>query len=266
MSEQYAAAQSWLFVPAGERFLRGIKKLSHADNIIFDLEDSLKAEEKAQGLSLLTSLLKNRPVEGPRLYVRLNRDRMDIELTALKDLSLDGYMIPKFEDAGVLDEYEKLLEGKKIAALVESPSGILAMKDTAGDERISAFALGGEDYCSALGVRTNDDALLPARSMLLLFAKAAKKTAIDTISSQIRDREDFRSQLEKSLDMGFDGKLMIHPLQALTAREMKEEIPAKELEYIIKEFEKSSEGAVMIKGKLYERPHIERLKKILKGE
>ena len=50
---------SWLFVPAIEKYLQGAAK-DCAQNIIYDLEDSLKDTEKEQGLELLVSALSHK--------------------------------------------------------------------------------------------------------------------------------------------------------------------------------------------------------------
>ncbi len=259
--------ESWLFVPCSERFLSKPDGIKYADNVIFDLEDSLKPSEKEKGLELLCSAMKEgRPSADQGVFARLNKDRLEKEIKSLKDLDIDGFMLPKFEDTGDIDEYRTLIGQKKIVPLVETCRGIIGLERFAEDERICAIALGGEDYCAGLGVETNDDALIMARSRIVLYAKAAGKTAIDTISTQYRDTALFEEELNRSAAFGFDGKLMIHPAQTKVSHELQKSVPREILESIIKEFESRKEGAVMINGRLYERPHIERLKKIIKGE
>ena len=259
--------ESWLFVPCTERFLSKPEGQKYADNVIFDLEDSLKPPMKDEGLELLCSMIKTGGISKDRgAYVRLNKDRLEKELEALKDLDIDGFMLPKFEGIEDLERYSALIGKKKIVPLVETCRGIANVYKFANDGRICAIALGGEDFCSELGVETNDDALIMARSRIVLFAKAAGKTAIDTVSTQYRDPALFEKELEKSARFGFDGKLMIHPAQTEAAFKLKGDLPKEEMERIIKEFESRRDGAVMINGRLYERPHIERMKKILEGE
>ena len=259
--------ESWLFVPCSERFLSKPDSLKYADNVIFDLEDSLKPSEKEEGLALLCSIIKTGGLPADRkFFARLDRELLEEELSALKNTDLDGFMIPKFENTEELDRYKDLIGDKKIIPLVETCKGVVNLEKFAADERICAIALGGEDYCSGLGVETNDSALIMARSLIVLHAKAAGKTAVDTISTQYRDTALFEEELQKSAAFGFDGKLMIHPAQTKVSYELQRAIPKDEMESIIKEFESRKEGAVMMNGRLYERPHIERMKKIIKGE
>ncbi len=258
--------ESWLFVPCRERFLSSPEKLKNADNLIYDLEDSLKPSEKEEGLKLLCASGRIRPSKEQRIYVRLNKDRLETEIKALNGLDIDGFMIPKFEGTEDLKDCGELIGKKSIVPLVETCKGIVNLERFADDERIPAIALGGEDYCSSLGVSTNDDALFAARSRLVLYAKAAGKNAVDTVSTQFADRTLFEEELKKSARFGFDGKLMIHPAQAEVSKSLWRAIPQDAISSIIKEFEARKEGAVMINGSLYERPHIERLKKLIKGE
>lgn len=265
MADFCKTPESWLFVPCRERFLSSPEKLKCADNLIYDLEDSLKDSEKAEGLRLLCKQKILRPSKEQQVYVRLNAGSLVPEMEALMDFDIDGFMIPKFEDIDCIKGCPEL-GSKRIVPLVETCKGIVNLESFAADERVAALALGGEDYCSGLGVPSGDEALFLARSRLILYAKAAGKNAIDTISTQYRDEALFIQELKKSARLGFDGKLMIHPAQAEASKKLQKEVPGDVIRGIIKEFESRNEGAVIINGSLYEKPHIERLKKLIKGE
>ena len=51
------ADKTWLFVPAKERFLKNFEKID-ADYVILDLEDSLKEEQKEEGLISASEILE----------------------------------------------------------------------------------------------------------------------------------------------------------------------------------------------------------------
>lgn len=254
---------AFLFVPARERFLKDLSGLSGADTLIFDLEDSLKGEEKDEGLNLLSRLSAEKKPDGQKWYARLNRERLFSELSGLKDSCLDGYMIPKFEGTDVLDEYKDLIGKREIAALIESPAGVVYLDRFSQDERIGVLAFGAEDFCACLNVEANPEAVAYARGRLVLYSALNKKISIDMISREFKDREAFRQDLIFSMKTGFNGKLLIHPMQLEVIDEIKKSIPKEEIRSIIDEYEKDSSGAVKINGRLYERMHIQRLKKIL---
>lgn len=256
---------SWLFVPAAEKYLRGTAK-DRAQNIIYDLEDSLKDKEKESGLELLVNVLSHKS-GSQHIYVRVNHgERMRHELLCLKECGLDGFLIPKFESIDVLNEYNDLLGGKKVIALLETPAGIINLENFAEDPRLHGFAFGGEDFCTCLGVPVNDDAISYARGKLVLWAKYVHKFALDTVCFEIEDMEIFRNKAEESLRMGFKSRMLIHPRQVEVIGKIKECLDREKMEKIILEYEKGGSGVAVIDGVVYERPHIERLKKILRQE
>ncbi len=259
----FGIPQGFLFVPARERSLKDPQRFKDADALIFDLEDSLKDEEKDEGLRLLCKLTADRKPEGQKWYVRLNRERLEKELSCLRDSALDGFMIPKFEDTKVLDQFEALIGHREIAALIESPAGVAGMDELSADERISVFAFGAEDFCACLNVEANTDATSYARGRIVLYSAMNKKTCLDMISREFRNREAFEEDLRLSMRTGFGGKLLIHPMQLEVIGEIKKSIPKDEIRSIIEAYEKDPAGAVKIDGRLYEKMHIERLKKLL---
>ena len=276
--------ESWLFVPAREKMIRSIRSKGEdaADVIIFDLEDSLGPDEKEEGLALLVRELAapaagtqeaQEQAPGPRIYIRINAadnaavgGRMQRELEALKDCAFEGYVLPKCEDLTAADRYPELFEGKKIAALVETPRGILNLEKIAGDARVHALMLGGEDFCAGLGVPSSPEALAFARSQIILFAAAYGKKSLDTVSFEYRDKDAFLKLYGASLQLGFSGRLMIHPAQAQAARERDAALLSEgdlvRFREIIRQYREGGGGALVIDGTVYERMHIERMERL----
>lgn len=289
--------ESWLFVPAREKMIRSIRSKGEvaADVIIFDLEDSLGPDEKEEGLALLVRELAapsagtqeaQEQAPGPRIYIRINAadnaagsaaedagesagaagGRMQRELEALKDCAFEGYVLPKCEDLTAADRYPELFEGKKIAALVETPRGILNLEKIAGDARVHALMLGGEDFCAELGVPSSPEALAFARSQIILFAAAYGKKSLDTVSFEYRDKDAFLKLYGASLQLGFSGRLMIHPAQAQAARERDAALLSEgdlvRFREIIRQYREGGGGALVIDGTVYERMHIERMERL----
>ena len=276
--------ESWLFVPAREKMIRSIRSKGEdaADVIIFDLEDSLGPDEKEEGLALLVRELAapaagtqeaQEQAPGPRIYIRINAadnaaagGRMQRELEALKNCAFEGYVLPKCEDLTAADRYPELFEGKKIAALVETPRGILNLEKIAGDARVHALMLGGEDFCAELGVPSSPEALAFARSQIILFAAAYGKKSLDTVSFEYRDKDAFLKLYGASLQLGFSGRLMIHPAQAQAARERDAALLSEgdlvRFREIIRQYREGGGGALVIDGTVYERMHIERMERL----
>ncbi len=136
--------RSALFIPAKERFLDGYQA-READVVIFDLEDSVEEEDKESALVRLANFLKSRSGEE-RFYVRVNKSRALQEISFLNALAVEGYMLPKAEQVDELLVMEESLGGKKVIALVETPLGILNVKEIAACPMVNIVAFGAEDF------------------------------------------------------------------------------------------------------------------------
>ncbi len=253
--------KKWLFVPAKERFLCHTDELC-ADVLIYDLEDSIKPEDKSNALIRLCRKLQEKSVS--EIYVRINPGKQGLtELECLSDYHIDGIMVPKVETLGMLQEYRPFIENKKIIALVESIAGIKNLDSIASSDVVFGIAFGGEDFCRELGVETNDSAMQYARSQIVLTAKYYHKYCLDTISLEYKDIVQFKQQFQNSISMGFDSKLLIHPSQAKVICSLEEEFNIEEMRKIVCEYEDSPDGLLCLHGRWYEKPHIDLLKQMI---
>ncbi|MCM1135454.1 MAG: CoA ester lyase [Clostridium sp.] len=256
--------KTWLFVPAKEKYVERLAQIE-ADVIILDLEDSLAPEQKDEGLKLVETALREYG-KGRAIYVRVNGNgRLAGELEALWGwgYELAGFMIPKFEDVSLLEMHQKYLQGKEVIALIESVKGIMKLSEIAAHPLVHALAFGGEDFRRELGFEAGEEATLFARNQVVMQAAYHQKESLDTVSMEIRDMDKFLEDYQKSMRMGFKGKLLIHPAQALAVKKYYRESNQEYLQRIVEAFDKSSEGIIKIDGKWYEKPHIEKIKKYL---
>lgn len=253
--------KKWLFIPARERYLFGNAGQS-ADTMIYDLEDSVREEGKDCARELLAGKLAQ--PQTAEIYVRINGGQRGLEdLIRLRKCHFDGCMIPKTESAEQLEPYMPYLEGKKIAVLVESVSGVMNLEAIAALPRVNVIAFGGEDFCKELGTETNDLAMQYARGRVVLVSRFYRKTCLDTISMEYRDTEKFLRQFQNAVSMGFHSKLLIHPAQADAVQRIEERMDPDELKSIVRTYEDSADGLVQINGRWYEKPHIERIKETI---
>src|SRR5262249_6730643 len=103
----------------------------------------------------------------------------------------------------------------------ETPEGLLNIKDIAvASPRIVAISWGVEDLGAAMALGRVRDAAgkyldIPrhARVMCAIAASAAGVEAIDTVYTDIADLDGLRRECEDGVDMGFTGKISIHPNQ-----------------------------------------------------
>ena len=253
--------KKWLFVPATERFLSHSDDLP-ADVLIYDLEDSIRPDDKEKARERLCVKLRSKSEK--EIYVRINSGEKGIQdLEVLRGKQYDGIVVPKMESTAALAAYDPYISGKKVIALVESVAGVKNIEQIAASPAVYGIAFGGEDFCKELGVETNDLAMQYARGQIVLNARYHNKYCLDTISLEYKDKERFLELFHNSVLTSFHSKLLIHPTQAEAVRSLEKEQDIKEMRAIVKLYESSQDGIVSINGQWYEKPHIERLKRMI---
>ena len=253
--------RSLLFVPARKKMLNKIVEL-HAEAYIIDLEDSISKDKKDEALDALCDFLEsNRDIKN--IYIRVNNDRLFIEMKRIREYSNVGIMLPKFEDSKQYYQFEKDLLNHRVIALVETPLGVINALSIASCSWVEALAFGAEDYTTAMGMKNDTRLLLYAKSALLVAAKANGKAIYDTPSLQISDENLFKMEVQNAVDMGFDGKMAIHPKQIEDIHKMFSGMSIKELMRIIEAYDNAGSAVTVIEGKVYEKMHIERMRKLI---
>ncbi len=157
----------------------------------------------------------------------------------------------------------------------ETPQGFLNIGDLAANPRVDALTWGAEDLSAAIGSRGNrhpDGRYLPifehARVMCLLAATAWDKQPLDTVFVDFNDLDGLRSECLESANMGYTGKITIHPNQIEIVNECFTPSPAEvsEARELLDLFAvKEAEGlmAFSFKGQMVDVPHLTRAKKIV---
>jgi citrate lyase subunit beta/citryl-CoA lyase len=271
-----------LFVPGDrpERFEKA--ENSGADAVIFDLEDAVAAERRADARGHIADYLRRSSRSVP-LWVRI---------VALADLSAvvaarpDGIMLPKArhgDDVRRLDHWLEALETaagvtvgtvRVIPMITETAGALLAMSTFAAlPTRALGVTWGAEDLATDLGALGNRDSsgryeapYVWASSLCLTAAAAAGVLAIDTVDTEIRDIDAMRIRARESRRAGYVGKLAIHPAQVAAIHDAftPTEAEIDEARKIIAAFDASpGVGALRIEGKLIDRPHWIKAQRVL---
>lgn len=271
---------SWIFVPgASEKLISKAAGLA-AGVVVLDLEDAVAPDQKqtarrfvaeavkAQNMTA-TTFVRINPLEGGMGYA---------DLAQVTGPALHGVMLPKTSTTAELKALDcALLEAETaagiepgsvlVAALVETPQGVLHMPELARGPRVCALCLGGEDLSLALGARRTAEGreLDFARSMLVTSAAACGVQAVDTVWTDVRDLAGLQRECRQARDRGFTGKLAIHPGQLDTIHAAfapgPEELAA--ARHIVQAFESSAGGVVALDGKMIDAPVVERARRLL---
>ena len=221
--------RSVLTVPAiNERALEKAAGLD-CDALIFDLEDSVAEDRKADARGKLLKFLQNTDLGHRERIIRVNaadttfhREDMALVLEVLPD----AVLLPKVEEPVTVQDVADMVgeqdaaEGLRIWAMIETPRGVLnaaaiASSGRTSDSRLDAFVVGLNDLRKATGIPAAPGRtyLVPYLMQIVLAARAYGLDVIDSVSNDFRDLEAFSDECAQGRAMGFDGKMLIHPAQ-----------------------------------------------------
>ena len=220
------ARRSLLFSPADRPGLLRKGPESGADIVCSDLEDAVAPERKPEAREGLVELLSD-PAFDPdcEVCVRINSERaaaeadLEVLLGADADLRLDSLMLPKAESAAgvewVVEEMERWDADLPLLAICESAAGVLRAEEIAAHEAVDALLFGAEDLSADIGATRTPEGteVLHAREHVVLAAAAAGVDAIDTLVTDFEAEEHLAEDTRFGLELGYDGKMCIHPAQ-----------------------------------------------------
>lgn len=228
LSNRQRVRRTLMFTPgsARERLFK-ITALP-ADSFLFDLEDGVAANAKAQARSNIAAALLSLDFAGRERVVRVNRagsKEFDADMHALPFAHLDTLLIPKVESVADVHRVDAMLEAEEARAhlpvrsiglmmTLETPRALLnALAIAEASTRCCALFFGAGDYAATTDCALTPDALLWARSTVVAAAKAAGCDAIDTPFFDIRNVEGTYADAILGRQLGFTGKGAFHPLQ-----------------------------------------------------
>ncbi|MBA8909931.1 HpcH/HpaI aldolase/citrate lyase family protein [Aminobacter ciceronei] len=203
-----------IFVPGHRPELFGKAAASGADAIIIDLEDAVPADAKETARSNLRADFTTLPV-----LVRINAAgtvwHWD-DVAAAVDKPLSGLVVPKAELGRTLEKICAYPFARTfgVVALIETARGLADARQIAALSGIGRLAFGSVDFCADVGCSHTRDSLLLARSELVLASCLAGKLApIDGVTTSIADIAMVIDDARYASNLGFGGKLCIHPNQ-----------------------------------------------------
>jgi citrate lyase subunit beta/citryl-CoA lyase len=277
--------RTWMFVPgADEKKLLKAGSL-FADVLIYDLEDAVSPDEKAMARAKVKEALALH--EGKLNFIRINSYHSPYfyeDLTNMVDAGVSGIVLPKVETSEqivFLDRIISELEVKrnldkgqiKIVPLIESALGVhYAYEIASASPRILRMAFGSVDFALDIQADLTKSGmeLLYARSQIVIASRAAGIEApIDTVYVDIKDSDGLLKETKWIKQLGFQGKLIIHPDQIELVNQVfaptEEEII--EAERLVKAFEHSlvnGSGVLQLDGRMVDLPIVERARRILR--
>lgn len=279
MSE-FRPRRSVLYMPgANERALEKAKGLP-ADAIIFDLEDAVAPDAKAEARDRVCAAVGSGAYGKRELTIRVNG--LDTQwhaddVTAAAAAGPSAVVVPKINSAADVAAVERALEAAgapdhtKIWAMVETPIAMLHAADIAGaSERLAVLVMGTNDLAKELHAEhvPGRQPLLTGLGLALLAARATGKVILDGVYNDIKNDEGFRAECVQGRQMGFDGKTLIHPSQVDPCNEVfapteAEVASAREIIAAFEEAEAAGKGVVTVNGRMIENLHVEQARRTL---
>lgn len=252
-----------LFVP-GDRPERFGKALAAgADAVIVDLEDAVAPADKGKARDAIAA---NWPREG-RLLLRINgcgTPFLADDLALARRLRLDGIILPKAEQAQNISTVHAAVPDVPVIALIESALGLANARALAATHGVARLAFGSIDYCADLGSSHSREALLMARSELVLASRLARRAGpIDGVTATVADATLARDDAAYAAGLGFAGKLCIHPSQIAPVLAGFAPSPS-DIAWAQRILAAASEGAVKVDGAMVDAPVRIRAEQILK--
>ncbi len=236
-----------MFTPGDRPAMMRKAPSAGADVIVFDLEDAVAPDAKDEARAAVREVLADPDFDPDcEVCVRVNptgiaadddlrgvldgasgeEEETDDEPSAASAAeTLDSVMLPKTEEADDAETLADLLDERDaevpILALVETAAGILSAESIAGVPEVDALVFGAEDLAADVGATRTDEGteVLHAREHVLLAASAAEVDAIDTVYTDIEDTEGLRDETAFAIQLGYDGKMAIHPAQVAPINE-----------------------------------------------
>jgi citrate lyase subunit beta/citryl-CoA lyase len=189
--------------------------------VILDLEDGVNPGDRPAARRHLV----DNPLDPERTIVRINSaDSPDhgADRAALRRTPYSLVMLAKSESASQISS----LAPFRVIGLCETPRGVLAAMDLAGQANTVGLMWGAEDLVAALGGRTSRhtdgtyrEFALFARSQVLLACGAHHRAAIDAVHLDIADVVGLRREAEDGAASGFAATACIHPTQVGVVRD-----------------------------------------------
>jgi citrate lyase subunit beta/citryl-CoA lyase len=262
---------------------------TEADVVIIDLEDAVAISRKQETRpKVREKLMEHR---HRRVIVRVNSldsQLLDDDLGAIAGEHLRCIIVPKVEDKSHIQEANSLLSAAEkergiqpgtisVIPLIESARALENVLEIASEKtdrsRVLTVAFGAADYALDLGIELTKDAseLFYARSRIPVACRAAGlEPPLDTpFMIDLKDPEALKADAAKAKQLGFQGKLCIHPNQiaicnAVFSPTAEEVLYAERVIEAFEDAEAKGVAAIQLDGQFIDYAVVDKARRILR--
>ena len=211
-----------MFTPGDDPEMLRTAPESGADTLVFDLEDGVAPDRKADARATVRDALADPDLDpAAEVCVRVTPPpTTDDDLrTVLAGGTPDAVLLPMVDDREDVETLVGLLRERDavvpVLALVETARGVVNAHEIAAHPRVDALLLGAEDLAADVGATRTDDEheVAYARGRVVTAAAAADIDAVDAVYTDLEDTEGLRETTRRAAEMGYDGRMVVHPAQ-----------------------------------------------------
>lgn len=272
--------RSALYMPGSNaRALEKARTLP-ADVLILDLEDAVAPEAKAMARRQIIEALAAGGYGARELIVRVNGLATPWggdDMAAVARSRAHAVLLPKVESAATVRDAADMLtrhgapDSLRLWCMLETPLGVLrAAEIAASHTRLAGIVMGTSDLAKDLHARHMPGRLplIVSLELCVLAARAHGLAILDGVHLDLDDAEGFAAACRQGVELGFDGKTLIHPKTIAAANEAfaprAEEIAfAERIIAAHGEAERKGQGVVVVDGKLIESLHVADAKRLV---
>jgi len=261
------------------RALEKAKTLA-ADGLIFDLEDAVAPDAKAAARQQVCEAVRTGGYGRRELIVRVNGLATlwgQEDLAAVASCGADAVLLPKVESAALVRQTWDMLtasgasEHLAIWCMLETPLGILHAEEIAASHpQVVALVMGTSDLVKDLHARHTRERLplLTSLGLCVLAARAYGLGALDGVHLDLEDDAGFAAVCHQAVELGFDGKTLIHPKTIAMANAIFSPAPedvawVRTIIAAHAQAVAAGRGVVLVEGKLIEHLHVEEARRVV---
>jgi citrate lyase subunit beta / citryl-CoA lyase len=268
--------RSVLYMPGSNARALDKAKTLPVDGVILDLEDSVAPDAKEAARQQVVDAVKAGGFGTREVFIRVNG--VDTpwhadDLSAAAHAAPDVILVPKVSSSDTLELIGRRLldmgtnHKTRVWAMIETPLAIFNILEIAAaardsETRLAGFVMGTNDLAKDTRAR-----LVPGRTPMLAWLSMCVAAArihgidiLDGVYNDIGNSDGVAKECAQGVDLGFDGKTLIHPSQIEPCNTAFSPSPAdvEQARKMIAAFdlpENKGKGVISIDGRMVERLH-----------